>query len=83
MVRVRLTPNTAGAGGTREFDVIGFDFDLQSRRLVLKLRDGQMCIEALGSWELSVGLAHGSVPHSIAEAERIHDGRNLVVMAPH
>lgn len=80
MVRLRLTPGTASAGPTRVFHVTSFTYDTTSRQLVLTCRDGRICIEVLGGWEVAGEAASGASTHTIAEAERIHDGRSLVLI---
>ena len=78
-MRVRLTPAQASAGKQRVFEVIRFEYDAETRHLTFDLRDGQMCVALVGQWQLEVEPSRLQ-PHSIAEAERIHDERSLVLM---
>jgi hypothetical protein len=81
MVHLDLIPLSTSAGGTRSFDVVRFDWNSATDQLTLVLRDGRMCVELVGAWRLEVSDLAGRPAHSIAEAERIHDGRQLVLMA--
>ncbi len=80
MVRVTVEPQTTNAGGRRVFQALRATFTPNDRRLVLVLRDGSMCIELQGDWSLEVRDSQ-VMAHSIAEAERIHDGSSLVLMS--
>lgn len=80
MLRVQLVPAQVAAGGPRTFQVVSFEYDVTTRQLTLALRDGRMCIELMGSWQMDVQPSRVA-PHSLAEAERIHDERSLVLMA--
>jgi len=79
-MRVTLVPAQASAGGPRIFQVVSFSYDVETRQLTLTLRDGRMCIELVGQWQMDVQPSRVQ-PHAIAEAERIHDERALVIMA--
>lgn len=78
MIRVRLTPNTSGAGGTRLLHVRGYVHRLASQELELQLRDGTLCLQVQGDWEIDARPGDG-LPHTIADAERIHDGHALIL----
>lgn len=78
-MRLRLTPLTAGAGGTRMFEVNGYEHNLATQQLTLALRDGKMALEVLGSWELECRESR-LLAHTCDEAERIHNGRALVIV---
>ena len=77
-MRVRLTPAVASAGGTRIFHVVRPEYDTETRQLVLVLRDGKLCLELLGQWQIDV-TASDRRPHSCDEAERIYHERALVL----
>lgn len=80
MLRVRVTPAQSSAGGPRSFEVVSCGYDVATHQLTLVLRDGRMCVELAGHWQLEVQRSNVA-PHSIAEAERIHDERALVLLA--
>lgn len=80
MIRLQLIPAQASAGGPRVFHVVSFTYDLATRQLTLTVRDGRMCVELAGQWHLDVQPSHVA-PYSLAEAERIHDERSLVLLA--
>lgn len=77
-MRVRLTPNTGERA--RVFEVLAASLETAKGELTLTCRDGRICLGLQGSWEMSI---QDSVvrPMSCDEAERIHDGSALVVMA--
>jgi len=79
-MRVTVVPAQASGGGPRIFQVVSFSYDVVTRQLTLVLRDGRMCVELVGQWQLEAQVSNVQ-PHSIAEAERIHDERSLVIMA--
>lgn len=79
MVRLTLQALTGG-DAPRVFNVIGFDYAKDTQQLLLVCRDGRMCLELLGAWRMSVAETR-ALAHSLAEAERIHDGSRLVLMA--
>lgn len=80
MLRVQLIPAQASAGGPRVFHVVSFSYDVATHQLTLTLRDGRMCVELAGQWEMDVQPSQVA-PQSLAEAERIHDERSLVLLA--
>ncbi len=80
MVRLTLEPITAGAGGPRLFNVISFAYTKDNQQLVLVCRDGKMCIELVGAWRMHVAETR-VLAHSLAEAERVHDGSPLVLVS--
>jgi hypothetical protein len=80
MFRLTVTPAQRSAGGPRVFQVVSFDYDTETRHLTLTLRDGRMCLALVGQWGMDAQPSRVA-PHSIAEAERIHDERALVLMA--
>lgn len=80
MIRVQLIPAQASAGGPRVFQVVSFHYDVATTHLMLDLRDGRMCVALAGQWQMDVRPSRVA-PHSLAEAERIHDERALVLMA--
>jgi hypothetical protein len=79
MIRLRLTPNTNGAGGTRIFHVMGYVHRLAKSELEMQLRDGRLCLQVTGDWEIEARHALG-LAHSCADAERIHDGHKLIMV---
>lgn len=77
-MRIRLTPNSATAGGTRVFEVVSAHLDTANGQLTLTGRDGRVCLGLVGPWEYDVATSH-LAPMSIDEIERLHDGRSLVL----
>jgi len=78
-MRVRLTPGTADAGGTRIFDVVRALFNTTNGELILTCRDGQICVGLVGAWEMAIEPCLLR-PMSCDEAERVHDGRALIAL---
>lgn len=76
-MRVRLTPLTGNAGGTRIFVVVRAEFNTTNGELTLTCRDGKICLGLQGSWEVAIEKCFVR-PMSCDEAERIHDGRSLI-----
>lgn len=79
-MRIRLTPDSPTAGGTRVFEVVRAKHDTRNGQLTLTGRDGRICLGLVGGWEVEM-LPSQLVPMGVDEMERIHDGRALVVMA--
>ncbi len=80
MIRVTIEPLTANCGNPRDFNTLGFSYDLTTGHLEIQLRDGRMCLELKGAWKVGARQTQ-TIAHSIAEAERIHDGSTLVLIA--
>lgn len=78
-MRVRLTPGTADAGGTRIFQVRGADYDTTTGNLTLTCRDGKICIQLVGLWEMSIRPSFVGAM-SVDEVERVYEGRTLVTV---
>lgn len=78
-MRVRLTPGTADAGGTRIFIVAGAEYDTTKNELTMICRDGKICIQLVGLWQMSIRPSWVKAM-SVDEVERIHDGRALVTV---
>lgn len=76
-MNVRLTPGTADAGGTRIFEVVDARYNTANRQLTLTGRDGKICLELVGLWELRVKTSLRRAM-GVDEIERIHEGRTLV-----
>lgn len=76
-MRVRLTPLTANAEGTRIFVVVRAEFNTTNGELTLTCRDGKICVQVVGSWEMAIEKCFVR-PMSVDEAARIHDGRSLI-----
>lgn len=76
-MRVRLTPGTPTAGGTRIFIVVAAEYDTTNGQLTLTCRDGRICLGLQGSWEVVIEKSFLR-PMSCDEAERIHDERSLI-----
>lgn len=76
---VRLTPGSSTAGGTRVFQVLRATHDTGKRQLTVAGRDGFVCLEIVGPWEIEFSPSN-VMAMGIDEIERIHDGRSLVLM---
>ena len=76
-MRVRLTPSTANAGGTKVFEVVAANLQTTNGQLTLTCRDGRVCLGLIGSWECDID-SSPLMSMSCDEVERIHDGKTLV-----
>lgn len=76
---IRLTPGTATAGGTKVFEVVGASLNTANGQLTLTCRDGQVCLELVGQWELAINTSSRRAM-SIDEVARLHDGQSLVTV---
>lgn len=78
---VTLTALT-GSERPRVFDVLDCQYETSTGNLTLHCRDGRICIQLVGHWNMTVFPAPMlKRAHSIDEAERIHDGKTTVVMS--
>lgn len=78
-MRIQLVPAQTSAGGPRVFDAASFEYDVALRQLTMVFRDGRMCVELTGQWQMDVQPSNVA-PQSLAEAERVHDERMLVLI---
>lgn len=79
MMEVILSPRDAAGGGDRVFAVRGFDFDLETRQLVLWCHDGNICVELTGNWRFKARPPKLITRlHTIDEAERIQNESLLI-----
>lgn len=78
-MRVRLTPGSATAGGTKVFEVVAAQWQTTSGELTLTCRDGRVCLGLVGAWDIALD-ASLRVPMSCDEVEQRHDGRMTVTV---
>lgn len=79
MMRVRCTPATWNSGGTKIFEVVSAEVDTVKQHLTLIGRDGKVCVELVGSWEVAFAPSP-LLPMSIDEIERVHNGQTIVTV---
>lgn len=78
MIIVKMTPMAGNAGGPRVFNVKAVDHNLATGEVVLRCRDGEICLKPVGAWRLTFTEDFGKRQHSCDEAEAIHNETSLL-----